>query len=185
MGLFNKIFGNGGSNSPESRFADATDTERARLDGSGSGQHRELVHVVLRDTMRAHGVPSGWMEATVLKVSHGARAGLHVQLIVRREHPQLLAHVPAFQESFMSALRGFDARASEWMKSLSWVFEGTAGAASLPRPELKPTSTEPAAQDSDLQQDLKALFAIRDQALHDAANQDDPGGDFQSTRPMR
>jgi len=188
MGLFNRIFGDGGAARRESRYSDTQDSEVARPGASRTGQRRELVHVVLRDTMRAHGIPADWMDATVLKVGQGARAGLHVQLLVLREHQQLLAYVPAFQESFIAGLRNFDARALEWIKSLSWVFEGTAASASLPRPDLKVASAVPPAaassDDADLQQDLKALFAIRDQALQDTSDDEDPR-DFQPTQPMR
>lgn len=189
MGLFNMIFGGRGADRRRGRrFDEAQDSEQSGASQSRSGQRRELVHVVLRDTMRDHAIPSDWMDATVLKVPHGARAGLHVQLRVRREHQQLLAYVPAFQDSFVAALRRFDARALEWMKSLSWQFDGMVNTASAPRPALKLTPDEPAAtaavDDRDLQQDLKALFAIRDKALQDAADEDDPH-DFQPTQPMR
>lgn len=189
MGLIKKIFGGRGADRRDGRFDDSSDSESSAPSATRSGQRRELVHVVFRDTMRHHGIPSDWMEATVLKVSQGARAGLHVQLLVRREHEQLLAYVPAFQESFIAALHRFDAGAAEWMKSLSWQFEGMAPAASPAPPGLKPRATAPAASaapadDSDLQQDLKALFAIRDQALRDTSGDDDPN-DFQPTQPMR
>jgi hypothetical protein len=191
MGLINKIFGERGSDRRrEGRFDDSADSESSPPGGTRSGQRRELVHVVFRDTMRHHGIPSDWMEASVLKVNHGARSGLHVQLIVRREHEQLLAYVPAFQESFIAALRRVDPRALEWMKSLSWQFDGMVAPASPTLPSLKATTAAPTVaspaggDDSDLQQDLKALFAIRDQALQDASDDNDPS-DFQPTQPMR
>ena len=62
---------------------------------------REMVHVVLRDTMGKHGIPSDWIEGRVLPMASSAGvAGVHVQLVVRKGEERLLAYVHPFLDSF-------------------------------------------------------------------------------------
>lgn len=173
---------------------------------------RELVQVILRDTMRKHGIPSDWIESRVLStVSRSGRPGMHVNFVVKSAHHQMLGYVFAFQDSFERELSRFEPRARDWLMSLAWEFQDfkpeelpdpKTFAASGPAPlaELKeahvarsfePTHDPMADEDErkneeDVERDLKALFAIRDAALADAAGKAPPPGhgDFQVTQPF-
>lgn len=193
MGLFKKIFGGDkaapASAPPSSQFHESETTTTAEQ-GSRNAPRRELVQVVLRDTMRRHGVPSDWIECRILSVvSRSAMNGMYVHLIVRQGHERLLTYIPAFQSSFMSAIHKFEPRVDDWLFSLSWQFEGMSDSnyPEMPDPRSWTGAAEPVravpapAQDDEVMQDLKALFAIRDAALQDAP----PAGhvDFEPTRP--
>src|SRR5687768_17562883 len=92
--------------------------------GSRNAPRRELVQVVLRDTMRKHGIPSDWVECRILStIGRNGRTGLHVNFVVRRAHDQLLGYVFAFQDSFDRELARFDPRARDWLLSLGWEFQ--------------------------------------------------------------
>ncbi len=195
MGLFKKIFG--GDKAPpasapqSSQFheSETTTTEQ----GSKNAPRRELVQVVLRDTMRRHGVPSDWIDCRILSVvSRSAMTGMHVHLVVRQGHERLLTYIPAFQSSFMSSIQKFEPRVQDWLLSLSWQFDGMSESNYPQMPDPRSwTGAPPDAgnatpapappQDDEVMQDLKALFAIRDAALKD----EPPGGhvDFEPTRP--
>lgn len=197
MGLFKTLFRRG-SRGPGGRTSDAGDSDLSETREGRDHLRRELVHVVVRDTMRIRGIPSDWLTAMVLPLPGGAAGrGLHVLLVVRQGHEQMLAYVPAFQRSFFTALRQFDPRALEWLVGLSWQFDGMSedvGAAALPPradQALAPTATAAGAgvdsvdeDELSVQEDLRALFAIRDEALL-SPDSAPPESDFQPTQPLQ
>jgi hypothetical protein len=220
MGLINRIFKGkdkdaGAAGPASSQFYESEPGDPDSDPGHGASRNaprRELVQVVLRDTMRKHGIPSDWVECRVLStISRSGRAGLHVNFVVRRAHDQLLGYVFAFQHSFERELARFDPRARDWLLSLGWEFQDfkvdempdpKTFAASGPAPlaELKeqrtamafeptqdPNEDEPPKSEEEVEADLKALFAIRDAALADTAagTPRPPGhGEFQPTQPF-
>jgi hypothetical protein len=204
MGLFTSLFSRGAGQSQrrDGRRGSAAEAGDSASPESRTHLRRELVHVVLRETMRSHGVPSDWLTAMVLPLpGQATRRGVHVLLVVRQGHEQMLAYMPAFQRSFFTGLRQFDSRASEWLAGLSWQFEGMpdhVGAATLPPLTVAAAAVVPAAadqtqaasvatsaeHDEDLQEDLRALFAIRDEAMQ-TPDSSSPESDFQPTQPLR
>lgn len=200
MGLIDRIFGKdretpGGSGTTQFQ---ESEPDSPNSDLSRNAPRRELVQVVLRDTMRKHGIPSDWVDCRILStVSRSGRTGLHVNFVVRKAHDRLLTYVFAFQDSFERELARFEPRARrEWLLSLGWEFEGF-NAAEMPDPHIWAQSS-PAPlhalgngpkgkRDDDVEKDLQALFAIRDAALADTArrpSRDDDPPDFQPTQPF-
>jgi hypothetical protein len=185
MGLLKKIFGSAANGTSAadgaSQFHDggkAADQAKAARD-----TRRELVQVVLRDTMRKHGVPSDWIDCRILSVrSRQRREGVHVQFLVRQGDEQLLQYVHAFQESFWDEVLKFEPQAREWLFSVAWQFCGKAVRGFAPMPgagawapapagqaqatEEGEGDTQPSYEDAeDLASDLQALYAIRDAAI--------------------
>jgi hypothetical protein len=197
MSLIDKFFGTGKEGTPGSattQFSESEPDDDPNV--SRNARKRELVQIVLRDTMRKHGVPSDWVECRMLSsVSRTGRHGLHVNFVVKQAHDKLLAYVFAFQDSFERELTRFEPRARDWLLSIGWEFQGFSAAdmpdpkafamsapASLQAPlldsdwkpqesgfgaEVTADDTEPPKSDDDVQRDLKALFAIRDAAIAD------------------
>jgi hypothetical protein len=217
MGLIGRIFGKdkdgeplpgGGSSTQFHESASGEDDSQP----SRNAPRRELVQVILRDTMRKHGIPSDWIECRILStVSRSGRHGLHVNFVVRQAHEQLLAYVFAFQDSFERELSRYEPRCRDWLMSLGWEFQDvqldgmsdpkgwvTSGPAPLmeakpatarpPLPAFAPTvdsrDEEDSKSEEDIQRDLKALFAIRDAAMADARPVvRPPHTEFQPTDP--
>jgi hypothetical protein len=208
MGLIDRIFGSGKDREPAGGAA-STQFRESEPDsdqpGSRNAPRRELVQVILRDTMRKHGIPSDWIECRVLStISRSGRHGLHVNFVVKKAHEKLLAYVFAFQDSFERELARFEPRARDWLLSLGWEFEGF-NAAEMPDPHTwaqsapapltalpsEPPRSEAKAEaraDDDIQRDLQALFAIRDAAMAETAPKKKPAReeplDFQPTQPF-
>jgi len=207
MSLFKRIFRDKAGAEPSqpassSGFEDSDDESVQGEPSRGPGR-REAVHMVLRETMRQHGIPADWIEGRMLKLVDPVRAatGTYITLVIRGGQDRLLTYVPAFQASFREAMARFDPRVSDWLRGVSWEFadggaappaaQTKAKAASEapaaappnsgfdPTPSLIPTPQSPAEADQ-LEQDLQALFAIRDAALRPS---DTPPEDFQATRP--
>lgn len=202
MGLLDRLFRNKEQPSarlsapPTSQFQDSETTTEL---SSKNAPRRELVQVVLRDTMRRHGIPSDWIECRILSVVSNSRGtGMHVQFVVRSGDDRLITYVHAFQDSFMHELERFEPKASDWIFSLSWQFDGKPlpAHAAMPDPAIwggvpkaapgTPAAPAKAPQDADLEKDLKALFAIRDAVLKDTAAgelAEDEHPEFAPTQP--
>ena len=207
MSLIKKFFGRPASPTEavsESSFHESeTTTEQG---SSRNAPRRELVQVVLRDTIRRHGIPTSWIDCRILSVvTRSAAAGMHVQLIVREGEDRLLAFVPAFQSSFMDEIERYEPQANEWLLSLSWQFPALRGvnpampdpaawggqvtppplAAGIMAPSSGPISVSSTEED-DLMADVQALFAIRDAAMRSEPLPAPPvedTADFEPTRP--
>ena len=146
MQLIKKLFGrpSGATSGPES--AQFHESETSTEIGSRNAPRRELVQVVLRDSMRRHGIPSAWIDCRILSVvSRNSKTGMHVQLIVRDGADRLLTYVPAFQGSFMQEISRFDPRVDEWLFSLSWQFHPlpSAGGSAMPNAALWTVPSQP------------------------------------------
>ncbi len=213
MGLIDRIF-KGGKEKVRDRettpqastqfYESEPDTDSQASDRNAP--RRELVQVVLRDTMRKHGIPSDWIDLRALSaISRSGRRGLHVNFVVRQAHDQLLPYVFAFQDSFGRELARFEPRCRDWLLSVGWEFAGVDGAEMPERSWVQgagapaaPAATAAAAAaaaaseatrtDDEIQRDLQALFAIRDAALADAARPPAAGDgdhpDFEPTQPF-
>ena len=197
MGLLNRIF------RPDAKAAESGLPSATRFQDSDSGTEddeaarlnvrRELVQVTLRETMRRHAVPSDWLDLRMLPVvNRKGKHGMHVQLVVKQGQGALLTYIPSFQSSFMAEIEKFEPRAWDWLLSISWQFTGISSTnageearmitAPAPLAPAAPPQSAAAPVDDDVQQDLQALFAIRDAALQQSQ---EPPPDFEPTRPLR
>jgi hypothetical protein len=176
MGLLKRFFGGGAGSpsrgsSPQFEESDST----AQQASPDHAPRRELVQVVLRDTMRKHGIPSDWMDCRILSVvTQKQQAGMHVQFIVRQGEDRLLPFVLAFQRTFWQELEKFEARPRDWLFSVAWQFDGPGTGVPEARAvegweddtQPPPPDTQPSPDDTEEQaSDLQALYAIRDAAL--------------------
>jgi hypothetical protein len=189
MGLMNKIFGRdaNGTTAADDESPQSDESDKASGHSKGRDTRRELVQVVLRDTMRKHGIPSDWIDCRILSAQTRQRkTGMHVQFVVRQGDEQLLNYVHAFQDSFWEEILKFEPHAREWLFSVAWQFDGKADRGSAPPPvsdartdaevvqEPEAGDTQPQYEDEeDLASDLQALFAIRDAAISQPAGADD------------
>lgn len=181
MGLLKKFLGGGSGETKEGAAAPTQFHESeatAQRASTENAPRRELVHVVLRDTMRRLAIPSDWIDCRILSVvTRKHKTGMHVQFIVRHGEEQLLPYVRAFQDTFWAELERFESRPRDWLFSLAWQFEG-ARRVSPPLPagweddtrgggdERGVHDTQPPEEDPDeLATDLQALYAIRDAEL--------------------
>jgi hypothetical protein len=186
MGLLKKIFGGGteGAQRPGSASSQFHESETTvERDTSPNAPRRELVQVVLRDTMRKHGIPSDWMECRILSVvTRKHKSGMHVQFIVRQGEDRLLPYVHPFQDTFWEELEKFEPKPREWLFSIAWQFDGEGSA---PRPgalagmegwedDTQPPEEEEArarapdtqpyeAHPDEIESDLQALYAAMSQ----------------------
>jgi hypothetical protein len=159
-----------GSSSQFAESQSATSLDKTR---SRNAPRRDLVRVVLRETMRKHGIPSDWIDCRSLSVlTRHHKSGMHVQFLVRKADHQLLPYVHAFQESFWENLLRIDPAARDWLFSVGWEFyeKSVQGFSAMPdlgalnggdtNPQPMESDTLPPEEiDEDLATDLQALQA--------------------------
>jgi hypothetical protein len=159
-----------GSSSQFAESQSATSLDKTR---SRNAPRRDLVRVVLRETMRMHGIPSDWIDCRSLSVlTRHHKAGMHVQFLVRKADHQFLPYIHAFQESFWEQLLRIDPAARDWLFSVGWEFyeKSVQGFSAMPdltalngsagdTQSMEGDTLPPDEVDEDLATDLQALQA--------------------------
>jgi hypothetical protein len=127
MGLIGKLFrsGEGKQSGLSSQFAESQMQTSVEQTKSRNAPRRDLVKLVLRETMRRHGIPSDWLDCRTLSVlTRQHKSGMHVQFLVRQGDHQLLQWLHAFQESFWEQIQRTDPTVRDWLFSVGWEFYG-------------------------------------------------------------
>jgi hypothetical protein len=97
-----------------------------------SSQHsdvrRELIRVVLKDTLRLHGVPFGLLACEVIIVARApGEEELHIQLVMMKWNEQLLRYASALQQQLRLGLDRFDPSIDHSRYIFSWRFSPDCG----------------------------------------------------------
>ncbi|TWO65507.1 hypothetical protein FN976_27255 [Caenimonas sedimenti] len=125
-------------NSTASGFATSSMLSQVPLDARQQFTvRRDLLRLVLRDTLTRTGIPAGWIEMHALAASSSGKAtGVHARFIIRHWNPLLMVHAPGLEQSFVQRLMALDPLADQWVMGFSWQFGLAADAvvAPLPRP---------------------------------------------------
>lgn len=165
---------------------------------------KDLLRLVLRETLNRNGIPQDWVSADMLRTTNSRREqGIHVRFLVRHWDPRLLVHGVALEQDFTDRLLLLDPQARSWLMGFSWQFAmaDSAGCPPLPHPgawtassgaNAAPASPETRPGDiiagpvvipqpaEDVRGDLERLLALRDEDL----KRHGQGGDnFAPTRP--
>jgi hypothetical protein len=100
----------------------APDSSR-QFAGSQNATRRELLRVVLRETLNRQGIPLDWIGAELLTTTsrEGAR-GIHWRLLVKHWDTRILAHGVAIEHALIKRVTTFDPLASTWLNGISWQF---------------------------------------------------------------
>jgi hypothetical protein len=115
----------GQANAPESRPA----TEPSMTTQSHTNVQRELIRVVLKATLRQHGIPTGWISCDVAVVARrsGGKKTLYVHLIVQHWNQALMNFAPELQHQLMQALDQFEPNVDHSNYIVSWRFSPECG----------------------------------------------------------
>jgi hypothetical protein len=132
MSFLKRVFGAGGASAPTASSRTHSQSQVHSQSASGLSQQsavaqnttrRELLRVVLRDTLNRHGIPAGWITAEVLtSTSRTGERGVHWRMIVKHWDPRLLTHGIAIQHALIKRVTTFDPLASAWLSGISWQF---------------------------------------------------------------
>ena len=196
MGLLGTLFGKkpvatkaAGKPSSKPQFASSGSTQSPA--GSPHSVRKDLLRLVLRETLTRNGIPAGWLSADLLRTTTARREdGIHVRFLVREWEPRLMLHGVAFEKEYLQRLLLLDPLAVNWLMGFSWQFvlRDASACPSMPHagswtaapptvPERKPVLAPqesgdviegpvhiPQAKD-DVRGDLDRLLALRDEDL--------------------
>lgn len=143
--------------------------------------------MAVRDTMRKHGIPPGWvaMEISASATTKKER-GLHLRLVIKHWQPKFLEYTVALQRSVKARLLRLDPLAAAWMTGISWKVEI---ADESPCPELpSPTYWERLVAQSvaaaPQAEPAPAPRAVLERLLDSGDRGSARGGEFAQTQPM-
>ncbi len=122
---------------------------------SHSDLQRELIRVVLKDTLRRNGIPLDWLACEVITIvqSGNSKDQLHIQLMLMKWHELFLRYAPALEHQLLRGLDRFDPSVDHSHYIISWRFSPDCGCpfSTLPSPVVwlhsekpKPVVQEPA-----------------------------------------
>jgi hypothetical protein len=107
----------------------ADDRERFKV-------RRDLLRVVLRDTLTRAGIPSSWIELNPLAATSSSKqTGVHARFVVKNWSPLVMMHTPGLERLFIQRLLALDPLANEWVMGLSWQLQLPAEAEVAPLPK--------------------------------------------------
>ncbi|MDP3795582.1 MAG: hypothetical protein Q8R06_00320 [Polaromonas sp.] len=156
-------------------------------DGSANALRRQLVQVLLRDVVRRHGIPAGWLDCQMLVVSSRSRGeGMYVRLVMKHWDSRLLNYAVAFQKALMVDIMRFEPHAADWLYGISWQLEvgDTCPYKELPdRSAWAEPSQRPDPQ-IELKTDLERIFAIRDSDML-MRGEEAPARAYAKTEPQK
>ncbi|RZJ27153.1 MAG: hypothetical protein EOO54_00110 [Haliea sp.] len=128
---------------------DNRDNPHTIEDNSDNATRRQLVQMMLRDGLRKHGIPAGWVECRILVVNSRSRGqGLYVNLVMRHWDMLLLTYANAFQHQLLAAITEFEPQASVWLHGISWELDVGDTCPYLDMPDPSIWLAAPAASDS-------------------------------------
>lgn len=125
---FLKFFGLGPAkpaSAPDSRLA----AEPSMSTQSQTDIQRELIRVVLKATLRQHGIPTEWIgsDVTVIGRRSGGKKAFFVHLIVQEWNQALLNFAPELQNQLLLALDQFEPKVDHSNYIVSWRFSSECG----------------------------------------------------------
>lgn len=124
------------------------DSETPHSSQQHSNVHRELIRVVLKDTLRLHGVPFHWLACEVILITKApGEENLHIQLVILKWNEQLLRFAPALQQQLLLGLDRFDPAVDHSKYIVSWRFAPDCGCPFpwMPEPKVWTQNTQPPA----------------------------------------
>lgn len=112
-------------------------TAGAAGDSRQSASNRDLIRVVLRDTLRHNGIPTDWIGCQVAtRAQPGQAPGQQIQLVVQKWHDGLMRYAPVLEQQLLQGLQRFDPTAAQSGHSVVWAFAPDCGYpyATMPAP---------------------------------------------------
>ena len=105
---------------------------------------RELLRVVLRDTLTRHGIPTAWITADMLVATSSKREpGIHWRLSIKHWDERLMTHTVALQNNLIKRVLSFDPLATNWLMGISWQLALDDESACPPMPHPGMWTSEP------------------------------------------
>jgi hypothetical protein len=118
--------------------------------GSAASVRKDLLRVVMRETLFRNGIPAHWLAAEILRSLNSKREpGFHLRILVRHWDPRLMLYAVALQRNLQQRLLLLDPNCGEWLVGFSWQFVLPESARCLPLPHPSTWTTPPPPADTE------------------------------------
>lgn len=110
---------------------------------------RELVGMVLKDTMRLHGVPSQWLGCEVSHITrYGSQESFVVRLVIHKWNTTLLRYLPALENQLRLGLDRYEPGVDHTGFIMTWQFSADCGCPhhAMPSPAIWASEVSPPAK---------------------------------------
>ena len=188
------------------QFAASQDASASSSQMSAHSVRKDVLKVVMRETLQRNGIPDSWVSADLLRTNSNARKepGIHVRFLVKHWDERLMQYGVAFEQEFYQRLMAMDPLAANWLMGFSWQFamEDFTRCPGLPHPgswtappqeDTAPGEDKPITRAGDIiegpvlipqpredvRADLDRLLALRDEDMKRH------GDGFAATRPVQ
>lgn len=108
--------------------------------------NRELVRIVLRDTLRRNGIPPDWIGSQIASRTQPGQPTAHqIQLVILKWHEGLLRFAPLLEQQILQGLRQFDPQSDHSGHIVVWSFAPNCGCpyTTLPAPSYWSAAEKP------------------------------------------
>ncbi len=123
-----ELFRSSRSPASHSLSADSPSTLGASNHSQNPINYRDLVRMVLRDTLRLNGIPIDWIGCEVIARPHTGQApNFQINLVVYTWHEGLLRYAPLLKQQILQGLQHFDPANNHNSHVMAWVFAPTCG----------------------------------------------------------
>lgn len=184
--FFKRLFGsrNSSASAPSTRLPEQADAQVSRFsdspitveDNTEVGMRGQLIHVLLRDVIRRHGLPPHWIECQILQVASRRRGpGMSVRLIIKHWDARLMQHLMAFQKAFQTDVERFEPKASQWLHGISWQIQPLNACSHIEMPDKAFWLSTPSLTPPDEKTPLSARAEVVPTAARSA---------FEATQPL-
>jgi hypothetical protein len=130
MKFLSQLFGKRGApnkdaqsvlDSAQSQFpASRSNPSKAHASGA-SATRKEMLRVVMRDTLKRHGIPADWIAGeTLAAMSRNREPGLYWRITVKHWDERLPPHLVALQNALVGRVQMFDPMAEQWLLGIMW-----------------------------------------------------------------
>lgn len=114
--------------SSRSAAADAPSTTGSSIQSQNPLNYRDLVRMVLRDTLRLNGIPIDWVGCEVIPRPHAGQVpAFQINLVVYTWHEGLLRYAPLLKQQVLQGLQHFDPANNHGNHVMAWVFAPNCG----------------------------------------------------------
>jgi hypothetical protein len=174
------------SNFQSSHFQPSQNNARPRSD-----LQRELIPVVLKDTLRRNGIPFDWLTCEVITIAKGpdTEEQLHIQLMLMQWRELFMRYAPALEHQLLRGLDRFEPSVDHSKYIISWRFSPQCGCpfGTLPPAVvwLHDEAPEPPQQAPSILDRRHAPRAARPGTPHAGPQRDDGGYERTELSPFR
>ena len=156
------------------------------VDQQHTATRRELIRIVLRDTLHKHGIPAAWVGCETVLVTHSAHQPAYLtHLVFRKYDEQLIRFAPAIQQQLSLGLGRFVSAIDPSTYIFYWKFpaESDCPITAMPVPSFWTIEPEISGDEEQIKPSFAPIHETSSPRLIPATRFDLPLSEYDHRRP--